>query len=777
MTDAFTRLTEGTEQLWSNDAAASAADALTRVKYGMADIEEAEARLIRFAPLIAALFGETREAGGVIESPLTEIPAMKEALGARGRLFIKRDSELAIAGSVKARGGIYEVLKHTEDIMLSTGNAELLSFEGCDMEDHIQRIRSVLSRYKIQVGSTGNLGLSIGIMSAALGFKAIVHMSSDAKEWKKELLRKKGVEVIEYEGDYSAAVAKGRELSSADPMSYFVDDENSVDLFMGYAVAALRLKRQLAEQGIEVDASHKLNVYLPCGVGGAPGGICFGLKCVFGDNARCYFAEPTQAPCMLAAFITGEPKAVTELGLLGKTEADGLAVGKGSALVYEAVRELVDGEFTVEDKRLNHYQRLLFEREGLFIEPSSAIAFDASRYFACGGIDDGEGTLHIAWATGGRLVPAAERAKQLGFADVVAALIWREGRFLICRRPPHKARGGLWEFAGGKIEPDETAEQALIRECREELGVTVEPICVHTVLTHEYPDLTVRLTLFNAAVASGELTPLEHTELKFIAPREIKGYEFCPADEEILRLIEADANKARLAEKVSEIDVRLFSLGDEKYREFQIRLVPNIEASRIIGVRLPELRLIARELKNTETAADFMRCLPHYYQEENLLHALLLNEERDIGALIKKLDEFLPHVDNWAVCDTLRPKVFKKHRGELWTYIRGCVSKEAVYTVRFGLEMLMTHFLDEAFIPEVLNLAADTADRDAGRDYYIDMMAAWFFATALAKRYSETLPFTARLPQPVRGMAVRKACESCRLTEEQKAEIKDKAKC
>lgn len=536
MPDRIRLLSMGSEQLFINHEILPAGEALARLPFGMEDIRGADERLRRFAPLIAHLFPETRAAGGLIESPLAEIPAMREAMGFKGRLFLKRDSDLPIAGSVKARGGIYEVLKHTEDILTDLGAAELLDFSSCDMGRRAEEIKKVLSGYKIQVGSTGNLGLSIGIMSAALGYSAVVHMSCDAKQWKKELLRSKGVTVIEYEGDYSSAVARGREESEADPNSYFVDDENSEALFMGYAVAALRLKDQLDERGISIDREHQLSVYLPCGVGGAPGGICFGLKTVFGDCVRAYFAEPTQAPCMLAALITGRTLPVTALGLSGKTEADGLAVGTASALVYNAVKHLVDGEFTAEDRRLTAYQRMLFETERIFIEPSSAIAFAAARYAGVG-IPDREGDTHIMWATGGRLVPASERAKQLGFAQVAAALVVREGRFMICRRPEHKARGGLFEFPGGKVEPGETPAEALVRECREELGVTVEPISLYTSLRHEYPDLTVELLLYTARIAEGEPTPIEHTEIKWITPAEIPLYDFCPADGEILKLI------------------------------------------------------------------------------------------------------------------------------------------------------------------------------------------------------------------------------------------------
>ncbi len=524
--DALSELCAARAQLRLFPDRPPAHSALDGLAFSMDDIIDAENRLLRFAPLIARLFPETEEAGGVIESPLTEIPEMRRGLGVKGRLFVKRDSELPIAGSVKARGGIYEVLKHTEELL-----GEAVFSMSAD------EIREGLAGYTVQVGSTGNLGLSIGIISAALGYRAVVHMSSDAKAWKKALLRSKGVTVIEYEGDYSSAVARGRVLSLADPKSYFVDDEDSVDLFMGYAAAALRLKKQLGEAGIKADAAHPLHLYLPCGVGGAPGGICFGAKMIFGDAVRCFFVEPTEAPCMLAAFIKGAPVPVTELGLTGKTEADGLAVGTASALVYNTVRELVSGCMTVEDERLGVYQNLLYDSEKIFIEPSSAAAFAFAEHMEA--LGDDPNVTHIAWATGGRLVPEEERRKQL-YTRVAAALIRREGRFMICRRPEHKARGGLWEFVGGKLEEGETGEQALIRECREELGIDIEVEGKEMELLHRYPDLTVKLTLYNARIVKGEPKLLEHTALEYILPSEADRYEFCPADKEILEHIKAE---------------------------------------------------------------------------------------------------------------------------------------------------------------------------------------------------------------------------------------------
>ena len=236
-----------------------------------------------------------------------------------------------MAGSVKARGGIYGVLFLAERLALEKGFLP----RGDDLRTLGRpRVRDFFHGHTVAVGSTGNLGLSIGITAAALGFKAVVHVSREAKQWKKEQLRSRRVTVVEHAADYSAAVAAGREAARSDPDTYFVDDEDSRALFTGYSVAGLRLKDQLVRADIRVDRDHPLLVYLPCGVGGAPGGISFGLKHAFGDAAHCFFAEPVQAPCMLLGLLSGfsPPMAVGAVGLGLNTAADGLAVGRASAL-------------------------------------------------------------------------------------------------------------------------------------------------------------------------------------------------------------------------------------------------------------------------------------------------------------------------------------------------------------------------------------------------------------------------------------------------------------
>lgn len=407
----------GVETFWLNDRkcpeSMQGEKAVTKEQ-----IEDAKKRLERFAPYLAKVFPETAKTHGIIESELREIGAMKHELNEKwqaqieGRLFLKMDSHLPISGSVKARGGIYEVLKHAEDLALEAG---LLTVEDDYTKLAEPEMQNFFHQYTVAVGSTGNLGLSIGIMSAKLGFQVIVHMSADAKQWKKDLLRSKGVTVMEYEADYCAAVEQGRKISDEDPMSYFVDDENSVDLFLGYSVAGERVKNQLDEKGIVVDEKHPLFVYLPCGIGGAPGGVAYGLKELYGDNVHCFFMEPTQACCMLLGMATGEHDGVSvqDFGIGGRTDADGLAVGRASAFVGRVVEKRLSGICTIEDKKLYELMRSLYRTENIFIEPSACASFAAflqpeilKNYVNQAGLTNCMGqAVHIAWATGGNMVP------------------------------------------------------------------------------------------------------------------------------------------------------------------------------------------------------------------------------------------------------------------------------------------------------------------------------------------------------------------------------------
>ena len=422
-------IADAKEITWVNPEKKPWKEAMNNLGVTGEEIDDAEARLNRFAPFIMKCFPETKEKEGLIESELVQISRMQAYLKqanegtVRGTLLLKKDSHLAVAGSVKARGGIYEVLKHTEDLAMEEG---LITQQDDYSRLADEECRQFFRQYKIQVGSTGNLGLSIGIASAAVGYQVIVHMSSDAKQWKKDMLRRHGVTVIEYDSDYSEAVKNGRKESDMDLKSYFVDDENSKNLFMGYAVAARRLKRQLDEKKIRIDEMHPLFVYIPCGVGGAPGGITYGLKEIWGDNVHVFFVEPTQAPCMVLGMATGLHSriCVQDVGLTGQTHADGLAVGRPSGFVGKVMEPILSGEFTLDDRWLYEYMRALVNTEDIFIEPSSCAAFEgparlekaeATRdYLKKHGLEaQMEHAVHIVWATGGMLVPEEIRKEYM----------------------------------------------------------------------------------------------------------------------------------------------------------------------------------------------------------------------------------------------------------------------------------------------------------------------------------------------------------------------------
>ena len=219
-----------------------------------------------------------------------------------------------------------------------------------------------------------------------------------------------------------------------------------------------------------------------------------------------------------------------------------------------------------------------------------------------------------------------------------------------------------------------------------------------------------------------------------------------------------------------EIRTGLFSLQDTAYRDFQGKLIPGLGAETMIGVRTPELRKLAKELAKREDIRDFLKDLPHGYFDENQVHAFILSEEKDFEKCMDELELFLPYVDNWATCDQMSPKVFRKNKKDLLTAIKRWIESDQTYTVRFAIKMLMEHFLDEDFDPIYPEMVATVRSEE----YYIRMMIAWYFATALAKRYDAVLPYLKqeKLDVWTHNKAIQKAVESYRITEEQKIYLK-----
>jgi 3-methyladenine DNA glycosylase AlkD len=210
--------------------------------------------------------------------------------------------------------------------------------------------------------------------------------------------------------------------------------------------------------------------------------------------------------------------------------------------------------------------------------------------------------------------------------------------------------------------------------------------------------------------------------------------------------------------------------GDEPYRRFQSKLLPTVDPQRIIGVRTPTLRKLAKQFRQDEGCGGFLAALPHTYFEENLLHGILISENPDFQSCVGQLERFLPYVDNWAVCDQTSPKVFKKQRGELLPHIQRWLASEHVYTVRFAIGMLMRHFLDEEFQPEYLDMVTGIRSKE----YYVNMEIAWYMATALAKQWESAVPYLEEdtMERWTHNRTIQKARESFRITKAQKEYLK-----
>lgn len=225
-----------------------------------------------------------------------------------------------------------------------------------------------------------------------------------------------------------------------------------------------------------------------------------------------------------------------------------------------------------------------------------------------------------------------------------------------------------------------------------------------------------------------------------------------------------------MAHTEEEIRRRLFALQDLKYKEFSCKLMPTVDPDTVIGVRTPELRKLAKEYARTSQAEEFLAILPHRYYEENNLHGFLIETIRDYDAAIQAVEAFLPYIDNWATCDLISPKVFRKHLPELYEKIKIWLKSDRTYTVRFGIGMLMSFYLGDAFRPEMPGLVAGIRSEE----YYINMMIAWYFATALAKQPDAAMPFIQqqRLEKWTHNKAIQKAIESYRISDEAKAYLR-----
>ncbi len=415
----------GRPALWLNPNLKPDAIWDSRLPIRPSQVSEAESNWLLLGALLEKCFPELKATGGKIESALIEVNPMREALGYSssefGRIFVKADNELPVAGSIKARGGVYEVFMYAKALAEAEG---VISSEKEVKHLKSDNAKSLFSKHTIAVGSTGNLGLSVGIAARALGFKAVVHMSSDAKQWKVDRLTRLGVEVVRHEADYSTAVEQARLEAEDDSTIYFVDDERSQTLFFGYSAAANELANQLAKAEVAVDENHPLFVYLPCGIGGAPGGASYGLKAIFGNAVHAFFVEPVQSPCALVHMMSGSQDLVSvyDVGLTNRTEADGMAVPRMSEFVAEVMKPLLSGVFTVADDDLFRWLWIAQTKQSMRLEPSATAGFAGPEFI----VNSPQGhayleqqglrekianATHVVWTTGGAFVPEEQFAK------------------------------------------------------------------------------------------------------------------------------------------------------------------------------------------------------------------------------------------------------------------------------------------------------------------------------------------------------------------------------
>lgn len=365
------------------------------------EVETAAERFVRFQPVFAELFA-AQGWDGHVRSALLDGPPGTGWL-------VKGDHDLPVTGSIKARGGVHALLAIVERI---ADEARLPLNKLCTASG-----RLMLSCHSIVVASTGNLGYSIGIFARAFGLQAEIHMSADARGWKKDRLRAIGARVVEHACDYSETLVRAR-MAAAKVGCWLVDDECSRDLLTGYAVASAEVIEQLDARGVIVDARRPLVAYLPCGVGGAPGGIAYGLKRRFGRNVVTVFVEPVAAPCMLAALAFGgrRPVSVYDYGCDNRTIADGLAVPLASQLVLDAVGDAIDAAIAVPDAAMTYWAARMWDASRLRLEPSAAAAFAAHEPLLeavaqrSGWLPLDEAT-HLFWATGGSKLPDDEFAQ------------------------------------------------------------------------------------------------------------------------------------------------------------------------------------------------------------------------------------------------------------------------------------------------------------------------------------------------------------------------------
>lgn len=404
-----------------------------------ADIQKARELLDRAKPLFRKLWPNDKtlmDWEGLIESPLVPAQKLRKEMGGTGTWLLKRDDDLPVAGSIKGRGAFFAVLEHAEKLAIKEG----LIAKGHDLGSlSSAEARAIFSEYKIAVGSTGNLGMGIALLAAALGFDAKVYLSEEAADWKKKRLTDHGSSIHEHNGNFKEALQKGRDdcaaANEAKPGSaYFVDDEDSKALSVGPTVAGLRMKEQLERQGIRIGANQPLFVYIPTGVGGGPSGVLRGLVDAYQDeglhqHVHGILVQPKQCASVLARLSIPDkdntkPVDVYHLGLSNKSpRGDGMAVPQASELAFANLQVNAVGAMTVSDEDMLRNTARLHKTEGITIETTAAASINGPKwctseagreYIKKNGMEKAmPNAVHVMWFTGGGKVPEDTKAKIL----------------------------------------------------------------------------------------------------------------------------------------------------------------------------------------------------------------------------------------------------------------------------------------------------------------------------------------------------------------------------
>lgn len=352
-----------------------------------------------------------------------------------------------------------------------------------------------------------------------------------------------------------------------------------------------------------------------------------------------------------------------------------------------------------------------------------------------------------------------------------------KGEYVISQRSADRPSLPLkWECVGGSVVAGENSIQGAIREVKEEVGIDLSPEegrLVYSEIRKEKNDIRdIWIFNFDGAIELEKAVTDEVAQSYWMKPEKIRRLLESGEMVQSLSYFEEKIQGVRpepfsTAEKIR---ARLFFLQDRKYGDFHAKLIPDLEREKIIGVRTPALRKLAKELAKKPEAQEFLAALPHSCYEENNLHGFLVETVKDFDDCLRRLEQFLPYVDNWATCDQVSPKALGKQKEKLLEAVRRWLASERTYTIRYGVNMLMTFFLEEEFKPEQPEWVAEIRSKE----YYVQMAVAWYFATVLAKQYEAVIPFleNGRLDPWVHNKTIQKARESYRITEEQKEYLK-----